>query len=105
MSTTAPGKTPPVIRFEFLNWTATDPMLRDQTQSRRLHEPEHRINTIDPMTGNDIENVTNHPSLEDGSLTMYFETTGTRKAFIEMPVNHPNQYLPHPGTDDDDRGG
>ena len=104
MSTASPARNTPVIKFENLNWIASDPLPRDQTQSHRLHEPEHRINTIDPMTGNDIENVTSHP-LEDGELTMYFETDDTRRAYIEMPLDHPNQHLPHPATDDDDRGG
>jgi hypothetical protein len=36
---------------------------------------------------------------------MYFETDGTRKAYIDMPLNHPNLHLPHPATNDDDRGG
>jgi hypothetical protein len=105
MSTVSPARNTPVIKFEYLNWIASDPLMRDQTQSQRLHEPVHRINTIDPMTGNDIENATSHPSLEDGELTMYFETNETRKADIEMPLDHPNQHLPHPATDDDDRGG
>jgi hypothetical protein len=80
-------------------------MPRDQAQSQRLHEPEFRINTIDPMTGDDIENVTSHPSLEDGNLTVYFETEATRKAYIELPIDHPNVRLPFPATDEDDRGG
>ena len=93
------------IRFENLNWIATNPLPRDQTQSHRLHEPEYRINTIDPMTGNDIENVTSHPSLEDGELTIYFETNSTRMAYIEMLLDHPNLKLPYPAADSDDRGG
>jgi hypothetical protein len=93
------------IRFEYLNWIATDPLPRDQVQSHRLHEPEYRINTIDPMTGNDIDNVTSHPSLEDGNLTMYFETAETRKAYLDMPLDHPNLQLPYPATDNDERGG
>jgi hypothetical protein len=95
----------PAIRFEFLNWVATDPLPRDQVQSTHLHEPEHRINTIDPMTGADISNVTSHPSLEDGNLTMYFETAETRKAYVDMPVDHPNLHLPFDAANDDDRGG
>lgn len=97
-------KAPP-LRFAALNWVASDPMPRDQAQSQRLHEPEFRINTIDPMTGDDIENVTSHPSLEDGNLTVYFETEATRKAYIELPIDHPNVRLPFPATDEDDRGG
>ena len=105
MSTVSPSQKTHAIKFEYLNWIASDPLPRDQAQSHRLHEPEHRISTIDPMTGNDIENVTSHPSLEDGEITMYFETDGTRKAYIDMPLNHPNLHLPHPATNDDDRGG
>ena len=105
MLTLSPSQTTPAIKFESLNWLATDPLPRDQTQSHRLHEPEHRINTIDPMTGDDIEDVTSHPSLVDGNLTIYFETEATRKAYQDMPINHPNLRLPYPATDDDDRGG
>jgi hypothetical protein len=57
------------------------------------------------MTGSDIENVTSHPSLKDGELTMYFETEGTRKAYLDMPIDHPNLHLPYPAKDSDDRGG
>lgn len=93
------------IKFESLNWVATDPLPRDQSQSRRLHEPDHLINTIDPMTGEDIDDVKLHPHMEDGNLTIYFESEATRKSFVEMPVDHPNRILPFPATDEDDRGG
>ena len=91
--------------FEYLNWLATDALPRDRTQSQRLHEPEYLINTIDPMTGNDIEDVTSHPSLVDGNLTIYFETEANRSEDQDMQLNHPNLRLPYPATDDDDRGG
>jgi len=99
------SRTAPALKFNSLNWAASDPLQRDQTQSHRLHEPEHRINTIDPMTGGDIEDVTSHPSLTDGNLTVYFATEGTRKAYLDMPINHPNLRLLYPAADDDDRGG
>lgn len=104
MLTSTPQKTP-TIRFEFLNWIATDPMKRDQTQSHLLHEPDHRTNSTDPMTGHDIENATSHPSLVDGNLTLYFETEATRTAYKDMQLNHPNLNLPFKATNDDDRGG
>ena len=47
----------PAIRFGELNWVATPPLPRDQEQSHRLHEPDHLIGTIDPITGRDIEDV------------------------------------------------
>ena len=105
MSTLTPSQATHAIKFEYLNWLATDALPRDQTQSHRLHEPEHLINTIDPMTGHDIEDVTSHPSLVDGNLTIYFETEASRKAYQGMPLNHPNLRLPYQATDEDDRGG
>jgi hypothetical protein len=105
MSTSTLSPTTPAVKFEFLNWVATDAMPRDQAQSHRVHEPEYRIGTIDPMTGDDIEDVTSHPSLADGNLTIYFETEATRKAYLAMPIDHPNRCLPYPASDDDDRGG
>ncbi|MBU1193170.1 MAG: hypothetical protein KKE76_15870 [Gammaproteobacteria bacterium] len=105
MSRLTSEKPSPVTRFDALKWIGTDPLPRDQTQSHRLHEPDHLINTIDPMTGNDIDDVTSHPSLIDGNLTIYFETDATRKAYQEMPINHPNPHLPYKATIDDDRGG
>jgi hypothetical protein len=71
MFTLPPFQKSPTLSFESLNWVADEPLSRDQTQSRRLHEPEHLINTIDPMTGRDIEDVTTHPSMVDGNLTIY----------------------------------
>ena len=105
MLTSTFPRTTTALKFESLNWVAADPMPRDQAQSHRVHEPEHRINTIDPMTGNDIKDVTSHPSLEDGNLTVYFETEETRKAYIDLPLDHPNLRLPYPAADSDDRGG
>ena len=105
MLTLNPLRKTPVIRFEFLNWVATDPLQRDQTQSHLLHEPDHRTNSIDPMSGHDIDNVSSHPSLVDGNLTIYFESEATRTAYKDMPLNHPNLRLPYQASNEDDRGG
>jgi hypothetical protein len=105
MFTLPPFQKSPTLSFESLNWVADAPLSRDQTQSQRLHEPEHLTNTIDPMTGHDIENVTSHPFLLDGRLTIYFETEASRKAYQDMPLNHPSLRLPFKATDEDDRGG
>lgn len=105
MPIASPHNTESTIKFEYLNWVATSPLPRDKTQSHRLHEPKFRISTTDPMTGHDIDDAISHPSLVDGDLTIYFDTEATRKAFIEMPLNHPNHCLPFAPTDEDDRGG
>jgi len=92
-------------RFEDLNWIATGALPRDRTQSHRLHEPGHMINTIDPVTGHDIRNVMDHPHLQDGKLTIYFESEVTMQAFLDMPTNHPYVHSLGKSPDDADRGG
>jgi hypothetical protein len=95
----------PTIKFEFANWVATDALSRDRTQSQRLHEPEYRIDTIDPMTGDDIKDLSGHPFVVDGNMTVYFTSEATRRAYVDLPLDHPNLRLPFPATDEDDRGG
>jgi hypothetical protein len=95
----------PAIRFEDLNWVATPPLPRDQEQSHRLHEPDHLIGTIDPITGNDIGDVRDHPSLVDGNLTIYFESDKTKAEYEHTPVNHPYEHFIGNPSDDIDRGG
>jgi hypothetical protein len=95
----------PAIRFEDLNWVATLPLPRDQEQSHRLHEPDHLIGTIDPITGNDIGDVRGHPSLVDGNLTIYFESEETKTEYEHTPVNHPYEHSIGNPSDDIDRGG
>ena len=105
MSTLPLSQTKPTIKFEYLNWLSCEPLPRDQTQSRRLHEPSHLVNCIDPMTGRDIGDITDRPSLVNGNLTIYFETEASRKAYECMPLDHPNLRLPYKASDEDDRGG
>ena len=93
------------IRFEELNWVATPPLPRDREQSHRLHEPDHLVCTTDPITGHDISDVMNHPSLVDGNLTIYFESEVTMHAFLKTPVNHPFEHSLGKPSEEIDRGG
>jgi len=95
----------PAIRFEDLNWVATTPLARDQEQSHRLHEPGHLVNTIDPITGRDIWNLAEHPSIMDGNLTIYFESEESRAAFEKMQLNHPFSHFRSNPSEELDRGG
>jgi hypothetical protein len=95
----------PAIRFEELNWVATSALPRDQEQSHRLHEPEHLIGTIDPMTGQDIMQVQGHPFIVDGNLTIFFESEETKAEFERMPLNHPYEHALGEPAADMDRGG
>jgi hypothetical protein len=94
-----------VLSFDALNWVASDCMPRDQEQSHRLHEPAHMNNSIDPITGRDIENLASHPHIDDGILTVYFESDETRQAYLDTPVDHPFGKLPGKPSEKDDRGG
>jgi hypothetical protein len=98
-------QTTSVIGFDASNWIASDPLPRDREQSHRLHEPEHMNNSIDPITGRDIANLASHPHIDDGILTIYFESEETRKAYLATPVDHPFEKLPGKPGADDDRGG
>lgn len=88
----------------FANYVATDPMARDQTQSKRLHEPEQILSTTDPMTGLEIDDLAGHPYLIDGNVTMYFESESTRKAFMDMPIDHPFHLVDNPTDEGYDEG-
>lgn len=49
-------------------------------------QPDYMITNIDPITGNDIEDVEGHPFIQDGNVTIYFESEATKKAFTDMPL-------------------
>lgn len=95
----------PAIKYDFLKSLENDGLSRDKTQSSRLHEPTFRTSTSDPMTAEEIKDVSGHPSVKDGNLTIYFSTEASRKAYLDLPVNHPNVRLPFPADVNDDRGG
>ncbi len=105
MESTTQTRLTPVVGFVASNWIAADPLPRDQEQSHRLHEPEHMSNSIDPITGRDIVNRASHPHIDDGILTIYFESEETRTAYLATPADHPFSKLPGPPGAEDDRGG
>lgn len=82
--------------YDSLNYVATDPMPRDQTQSRRVHEPEQMISSIDPISGCDIEDLAGRPYLVDGNIVMYFESEETRQAYLDTPIDHPLRLADNP---------
>jgi len=88
-----------VHRYDSLAYVATDPMPRDQGQSRRLHEPEGMITTIDPITGRDIEDLEGQPFIVDGEMVIYFESEDTRQAYLDTPMDHPVRLPDNPMED------
>ncbi len=77
------------VHYYSLNYVAMDPMPRDQAQSSRLHEPEHLITSIDPITGRDIDDLAGRPYIVDGNMVIYFESEETRQAYLDTPMDHP----------------
>lgn len=84
------------LAFDSINWVANACLPRDQEQSRRLHEPEGLLGTIDPITGRDIDDLSGHPFHVDGNMVMYFETEATRQEYLDMPTDHPFRLQDNP---------
>ncbi len=93
-----------VHNASYLNYVGTDPLPRDRTPSVRLHEPTQILTNIDPITGRDIEDLTGHPYLVDGNVTMYFESEETRKAYLDTPIDHPFHLVDNPIDEGYDEG-
>lgn len=90
--------------FNVANYVGTDPLPRDQEQSRRLHEPEQMLTSIDPITGRDIEHLERRPYHIDGNVTMYFESEETRQQYLDMPLDHPFRLVDNPTDEGYDEG-
>lgn len=90
--------------FNVANYVGTDPLPRDQTPSLRLHEPTQMLSYIDPITGREIDDLTGHPYIVDGNITMYFESDETRQAYLDTPVDHPFRLVDNPTDEGYDEG-
>ena len=95
----------PNIKFGEAGWISKSALPRDKEQSHRLHEPTMMISSIDPISGHDVLGITDHPSIVDGILTIYFESEVTRTTYINTPLNHPYIKLTSEPSAEDDRGG
>lgn len=93
-----------VEQFDALNYVGTTPGMRDREQSHRLHEPEQMITTIDPISGNDIQDLSGRPHIVDGNIVIYFETEENRQAYIDMPMDHPVKLPDNPYEDGEAEG-
>lgn len=53
----------------------------------------HRIETTDPISGNDIEDLTGKPYVveagREADLVIYFETEENKRKYQDIPVEHP----------------
>lgn len=55
------------------------------------------VSTTDPINGFNITNRKDHPHLVEGddtnNLTIYFESKASLQAYLDIPVEHPEQDL------------
>lgn len=93
-----------VHAFDALNYVGTEALPRDVEQSRRLHEPAQMLTCIDPITGHDIDDLSGHPYIVDGNVTMYFESEETRQAYLDTPIDHPFPLVDNPYEDGEAEG-
>lgn len=53
----------------------------------------HRIETTDPITGHDIEDLTGKPYVveagAESDLVIYFESEESKQQYLAIPVEHP----------------
>ncbi len=104
MGTVQQNQSSTVNQYDSLNYVGTDAVDRDQTQSRRLHEPTQMITTIDPITGQDIDDLEGRPYIVDGNIVIYFETEETRQQYLDMPIDHPLPLPDNPYEDGEAEG-
>ncbi|HYP67362.1 MAG TPA: hypothetical protein VEP67_03810 [Thiobacillaceae bacterium] len=93
-----------VNQLDATNYVATDPLPRDRTQSLRLHEPNQMLTYIDPITGNEIDDLSGHPFIVDGNVTIYFESEKTRQEYLDTPIDHPFHLVDNPTGEGYDEG-
>lgn len=55
-----------------------------------------RVETTDPITGRDIEDLNGKPFVVERSsedqLTIYFESEESKRKYMEIPVEHPIEH-------------
>ncbi len=54
-----------------------------------------RVTTTDPITGNDVRNLATAPYViegtDEGALKIYFESEESKRAYLDVELEHPGQ--------------
>ena len=53
------------------------------------------VQTTDPITGNDVQDLENAPYVEDGGLKIYFESDESKRIYLDIEVEHPGEDFEH----------
>ena len=104
MDTTPQKPNPNSMNIDSPYWIADEVLARDKDQTHRLHEPDHIISSIDPISGVDLKDLTDRPYIVDGNMTIYFENEANRQAFQEMPTDHPVHLPDNPNEEGEAEG-
>ncbi len=50
-----------------------------------------RIQTTDPITGNDVKDLEHAPFVVEGDLKIYFESEDSKREYLDIEVEHPGE--------------
>ena len=88
-------------RNNFLKSSTQESLLRDKTQSCRIHEPLFCIPFFDPITGKNVTEISTKLQPVDGNLTLNFTPAAHRKAYMSKPDNLSNVRQTYPANSKD----
>lgn len=69
-----------------------------QRNEEQANDADPMIINIDPVTGNDVQDYASHPSIEDGNVTIYFESEETKQTFLSLSARHTHRYFGNAGN-------
>ncbi len=53
------------------------------------------VQTTDPITGNDVQNLDDAPCIVEGGLKIYFESDESKQVYMDIEVEHPGDDFEH----------
>ena len=53
------------------------------------------VQTADPITRNDVQNLDDAPCIVGGGLKIYFESDESKQVYMDIAVEHPGEDFEH----------
>ena len=108
MDTTPQKPNPNSMNIDSPNWIADEVLARDKDQTHRLHEPDHIISSIDPISGVDIRGALKTspvvPILPMATRRSILRMRQIGRHFQEMPTDHPVHLPDNPNEEGEAEG-
>ncbi len=54
-----------------------------------------RIEITDPISGRDVKDLEHAPYVVEGDLKIFFESEDTKRAYLDIEVEHPGEDFEH----------